>query len=148
MGEAAYAAQYLQAPIYEENNPIEFDKLAFVKREDIAVELEHALIVQSWDTALTANTNSDYSAVTTWARISDSNFVLLHAKQMKVPSDRLVDAMRTHAQAWRAKFVLIEEANHARDLTRDLKANVQGPTIVRSVPHGNKSKEDRLLHVL
>lgn len=148
MGEAAYAAQYLQAPIYEENNPIEFDKLGFIKREDIADELEHALIVQSWDTALTANANSDYSAVTTWARVSDSNFVLLHAKQMKVPSDRLVDAMRTHAQAWRTKFVLVEEANHARDLIRDLKANVQGPTIVRSVPHGNQSKEDRLLQVL
>ena len=83
MGEAAYAAQYLQAPIYEENNPIEFDKLTFVKREDIADELEHPLIMQSWDTALTANTNSDYSAVTTWARVSDSNFILLNAKQMK-----------------------------------------------------------------
>ena len=148
MGEPAYAAQYLQAPLYEENNPIEFDKLGFVKREDIADELEHALIVQSWDTALTANTNSDYSAVTTWARVSDSNFILLNAKQMKVPSDRLVGVMRTHAQAWRAKFVLVEEANHARDLTLDLKAHVQGPTIVRSVPHGNKSKEDRLLQVL
>jgi predicted phage terminase large subunit-like protein len=148
MGEAAYAAQYLQAPIYEENNPIEFDKLACVNREDIADELEHALIVQSWDTALTANANSDYSAVTTWARVSDSNFILLNAKQMKVPSDRLVEAMRTHAQAWRTKFVLVEEANHARDLIRDLKANVQGPTIVRSVPHGNKSKVDRLLQVL
>ena len=145
MGEAAYAAQYLQDPIYEENNPIEFDKFAFVKREDIADELEHALIVQSWDTALTANPNSDYSAVTTWARVSDSNFVLLHAKHMKVPSERLVDIMRTHAQAWRAKFVLVEEANHARDLIRDLKANVQGPTIVRGVPYGNKTKEDRLL---
>ena len=148
LGEAAYAAQYLQAPIYEENNPIEFDKLAFVKREDIADDLEHALIVQSWDTALTANTNSDYSAVTTWARVSDSNFILLHAKQMRVPSERLVDGMRTHAQAWRAKFVLVEEANHARDLTRDLKANVPGPTLVRGVPHGNKSKEDRLFQVL
>ena len=148
MGEAAYAAQYLQAPIYEETNPIEFDKLAFVKREDIVDELEHALIVQSWDTALTANANSDYSAVTTWASVYDSNFVLLHAKQMKVPSDRLVDAMRSHAKAWRAKYVLVEETNHARDLTRNLKANVQGPTIVRGVPHGNKSKEDRLLQVL
>ena len=148
MGEPAYAAQYLQAPIYEENNPIEFDKLGFVKREDIADELKHALVVQSWDTALTANANSDYSAVTTWARVSDNNFILLHAKQMKVPSDRLVGVMRTHAQAWRAKFVLVEEANHARDLTRDLKAHVQGPTIVRGVPHGNQSKEERLLRVL
>ena len=56
--------------------------------------------------------------------------------------------MRIHAQAWRAKFVLIEEANHARDLIRDLKANVQGPTIVRGVLHGNQSKENRLLQVL
>ena len=148
MGEAAYAAQYLQAPIYEENNPIEFDKLAFIRREDIAVELEHALIVQSWDTALTANANSDYSAVTTWARLPSQKFVMLHAKQIKLSSDKLVDAMRTHAQAWRTQFVLVEEANHARDLIRDLKANVKGPTIVRSVPHGNKSKEDRLLQVL
>ena len=99
MGEAAYAAQYLQAPIYEENNPIEFDKLAFVKREDIADELEHALIVQSWDTALTAIANSDYSAVTTWARLPSQKFVLLHAKQIKLSSDKLVDAMIQQAQA-------------------------------------------------
>lgn len=99
MGEAAYAAQYLQAPIYEENNPIEFDKLAFVKREDLAGELENALIVQSWDTALTANANSDYSAVTTWARLPSQKFVLLHAKQIKLSSDKLVDAMIQQAQA-------------------------------------------------
>lgn len=99
MGEAPYAEQYLQAPIYEENNHIEFDKLGFMKREDIAVELEHALIVQSWDTALTANTNSDYSAVTKWARLPSQKFVLLHAKQIKLSSDKLVDAIIQQAQA-------------------------------------------------
>ena len=67
---------------------------------------------------------------------------------MKVPSERLVDVMRTHAKAWREKFVLVEEANHARDLILVLKTNVQGPKIVRGVPYGNKSKEDRLLQVL
>jgi predicted phage terminase large subunit-like protein len=148
MGEAAYAAQYLQAPIHEEHNPIEFDKLKYVEHEDIDDQLEHAVIVQSWDTALTANANSDYSAVTTWARISENTFILLNAKQMKIPSDKLVEAMCVHAQAWRAKFALVEEANHARDLIRDLKVKAQGHTIVKGVPHRNHSKEDRLLQVL
>ena len=148
MGEAAYAAQYLQAPIYEENNPIEFDKLAFVKREDIADELEHALIVQSWDTALTANTNSDYSAVTTWARLPSQKFVLLHAKQIKLSSDKLVDAIIQHAQAWSAKHVLVEHANHARDLIRDLQKRANGRVHIKGVPHQNLSKEARLDLVL
>ena len=148
MGEAAYAAQYLQAPIYEENNPIEFDKLAFLKGEDIADELEHALIVQSWDTALTANANSDYSAVTTWARLPSQKFVLLHAKQIKLSSDRLVDAMIQHAQAWSAKHVLVEDANHARDLIRDLQKRANGQLHIKGVPHQNLSKEARLDLVL
>ena len=135
MGEAAYAAQYLQAPIYEENNPIEFDKLAFVKREDIAVELEHALIVQSWDTALTANANSDYSAVTTWVRLPSRKFVLLHAKQIKLSSDKLVDAIIKHAKAWSAKHVLVEHANHARDLIQDLQKRANGRVHIKGVPH-------------
>jgi len=148
MGEAAYAAQYLQAPIYEENNPIEFNKLAFLKREDIADELEHALIVQSWDTALTANTSSDYSAVTTWARLPSQKFVLLHAKQIKLSSDKLVDAMIQHAQAWCAKHVLVEEANHARDLIRDLQKQANGRVHIKGVPHQNLPKEARLDLVL
>ena len=148
MGEAAYAAQYLQAPIYEENNPIEFDKLGFVKREDIADELEHALIVQSWDTALTANANSDYSAVTTWARLPSQKFVLIHAKQIKLSSDRLVVAMIQHAQAWSAKHVLVEDANHARDLIRDLQKRSNGQLHIKGVPHQNLSKEARLDLVL
>jgi predicted phage terminase large subunit-like protein len=83
-----------------------------------------------------------------WARISENTFILLDAKQMKIPSDKLVEAMCVHAQAWRAKFALVEEANHARDLIRDLKVKAQGHTIVKGVPHRNHSKEDRLLQVL
>ena len=98
-----------------------------MKREDIAVELEHALIVQSWDTALTANANSDYSAVTHGRVSHDSNF-LLNAKQMKVPSDRLVEAMRTHAQAWRTKFVLVRKPTH-RDLIRTSRRMFKAPQL-------------------
>ena len=61
-------------------------------------------------------------------------FILIDAKQMKIPSDKLVEAMCAHAQAWRAKFALVEEANHARDLIRDLKVKAQGHTIVKGVP--------------
>ena len=143
-----YSDSALQAPIYEENNPIEFDKLTCVKRVDIADDLEHALIVQSWDTALTANTNSDYSAVTTWARLPSQKFVLLHAKQIKLSSDRLVDAMIQHAQAWSAKHVLVEDANHARDLIRDLQKRSNGQLHIKGVPHQNLSKEARLDLVL
>jgi phage terminase large subunit-like protein len=66
---------------------------------DHIIACGNALIVQSWDTALTANANSDYSAVTTWARLPSQKFVLLHAKQIKLSSDKLVDAMIQQAQA-------------------------------------------------
>jgi len=148
MGDAAYTAQYLQDPISEEHNPIDFEKFNFVERDNLNSVLEKALIVQSWDTALTANINSDYSALTTWARVSASNFILLHAKQIKVTSDKLVEVMHSHAEAWRAKYLLVEEANHARDLIRDLKAKAPRGTLIRGAPHKNLSKEDRLLQVL
>ena len=56
--------------------------------------------------------------------------------------------MHSHAEAWRAKYLLVEEANHARDLIRDLKSKAPRGTLIRGAPHKNLSKEDRLLQVL
>ena len=148
MGEAAYVAQYLQAPINEANNPIEFEQFKHINSDEFERVRDEAVIIQSWDTALTAHANSDYSAVTTWARLPSKKIVLLQAKQIKLPSDKLVDAIVRHAMAWSTKHVLIEDANHARDLIRDIKQHANGRMHIKGVPHKNLSKEDRLDQVL
>jgi predicted phage terminase large subunit-like protein len=105
-------------------------------------------IFQSWDTALTAHENSDYSAVTTWARVSKEQYILLNICQFKVSSDQLVEKIASHTRAWQAKKVYIEEANHAVDLIRLVQSKLAGHAQVYSERHNNQSKMDRLEAVL
>ena len=148
MGEAAYQAQYLQHPIFEQDNPVDFTKIKTIKQHDYAALGADLIIVQSWDTALTAHESSDYSAVTTWARVSKEQYILLNVTQFKVPSDQLVDKIASHAQAWRSNKVYIEEANHAVDLIRLVQAKLTGQAQVYGERHNNQSKMDRLEAVL
>ena len=59
MGEPAYAAQYLQAPINEANNPIEFEQFKHITSDEFERVRDEAVIIQSWDTVFTAHANSD-----------------------------------------------------------------------------------------
>ena len=67
LGEAAFAAQYMQDPIYPENDLVDLDKFNWFDPKDLHVNLKEAVYVHSWDTAFSTSENADYTAVTKWA---------------------------------------------------------------------------------
>jgi hypothetical protein len=51
LGEAAFAAQYMQEPIYPQNDLIDLDKFNWFDPEDLRANLQDMIYVHSWDTA-------------------------------------------------------------------------------------------------
>ncbi len=110
---AKWNAQYQQNPTSEEG--------ALVKREwwkiwdkDDPPKCEY--IIQSWDTALTKGTRSDYSACTTWGvfydRDSDgkqrANIILLNAYQDKLEFPELKQKALEEYKYWKPDACIIE----------------------------------------
>ena len=72
LGSYGYAGQYQQRPAPEEGGIIQKSWFKWWKEEHPP---EIQFIVQSWDTALTANEMSAYSACTTWGVFYDHNYI-------------------------------------------------------------------------
>lgn len=72
LGTYGYAGQYQQRPSPEEGGIIKKSWFQWWKEEHPP---EIKFLVQSWDTALTANEMSAYSACTTWGVFLDHNYI-------------------------------------------------------------------------
>ena len=72
MGSYLYAGQFQQRPAPEEGGIIQKSWFSWWKHDEPP---EIQFIVQSWDTALTANEMSAYSACTTWGVFLDHNYI-------------------------------------------------------------------------
>lgn len=72
LGSYGYAGQYQQRPAPEEGGIIQKSWFKWWKHNEPP---EIQFIVQSWDTALTANEMSAYSACTTWGVFLDHNYI-------------------------------------------------------------------------
>jgi predicted phage terminase large subunit-like protein len=118
-------AQYQQAPTGEEG--------ALVKREwwkkwdrDDPPRCEY--IIQSWDTAFTKNTRSDYSACTTWGVFhlnenpEDINIILLDAFQKRMEFPELKEKALSHYREWEPDTCIIEAKAAGAPLIFELRA--------------------------
>lgn len=72
LGSYGYAGQYQQRPAPEEGGIIQKSWFKWWKEQSPP---EIQFILQSWDTALTANEMSAYSACTTWGVFLDHNYI-------------------------------------------------------------------------
>ena len=72
LGSYGYGGQYQQRPSPEEGGIIQKSWFKWWKQNEPP---EIQFIVQSWDTALTANEMSAYSACTTWGVFLDHNYI-------------------------------------------------------------------------
>ena len=118
-------AQYQQAPTGEEG--------ALVKREwwkiwdrDDPPRCEY--IIQSWDTAFTKNTRSDYSACTTWGVFhlnenpEDVNIIMLDAFQKRMEFPELKEKALSHYKEWQPDTCIIEAKAAGAPLIFELRA--------------------------
>jgi len=108
-----WSAQYQQNPTSEEGALIKRDWWKIWDREDPPA---CDYIIQSWDTALTKGTRSDYSACTTWGVFYDSdadgkkrtNIILLNAFQDKLEFPELKQKALEEYKYWKPDSCIIE----------------------------------------
>lgn len=116
-------AQYQQNPTAEEG--------ALIKREywmkwDEVKPPKCQFVIQSWDTAFTAGTRSDYSACTTWGifvneETEKNNIILLDAERGKWEFPQLKDKALRLYQQHEPDIVLIEGRAAGQPLVQELR---------------------------
>ena len=146
LGEAAFAAQYMQEPIYPANDLVDLDKFNWVDPEDLRVNLQDMIYVHSWDTAFSTSDAADYSAVTKWA-YNSTGYYLLDAKRFKATSEEVEKRILRAAIADQPHRVIIERANHSIDLINRVRSASNGRFHVIEGQHGGLSKEQRFENV-
>ena len=117
MGEANFAAQFLQMPAPPGGSII---KVGGFGQYDQTHLPAFDSIVQSWDTANKKTELSDYSVCTTWGHLGN-RFFLLHVWRGKAEFMELMQAVRDQARLWDARHVLIEDAGSGIHLLQCLK---------------------------
>jgi predicted phage terminase large subunit-like protein len=139
LGPRVFAPQYLQDPTPAEGNTVRLD---WFPRFDVAPERhEFKKVVQSWDTAWSAEPGSAYSVCTTLGYF-DSLWYLLDVVRVRL---EYYDLKRLVIQMWRRWHpdkVLIENASSGPALWADLRAEGPFRPLMWDVA---KSKEERLI---
>ncbi|GJD63987.1 phage terminase large subunit [Methylobacterium frigidaeris] len=136
MGAYAFSAQYQQDPVPPGGNRVRWEWLgsyaAVLGRE------AYQGVVQSWDTALTAEPTSDYSVGQTWG-FREDHWHLLDVVRERLDFPELKQRVRGQAGRWNADLVLIEHAGSGIPLLQQLRAEEGG----RRVYQGVKVKLDK-----
>lgn len=160
MGSAGYAAQYQQRPAPLEGGMIKKQWFKLYQYPELP-QLEYVL--QSWDTALTANDDSAYSACTTWGvfldRYDNENVILLSCWRDKLEYPELRDRVKRLSKDYRdvgvnalpfnMKYtpdqIVIEAKASGDPLIQDLRrAGVYAQPFVPN-KHGDKIQRVRLV---
>lgn len=117
MGSQGFSAQYQQAPVIPGGALIKRD---WFRRFPRPLDRQSGdRIVQSWDTASKASKTNDFSACTTWL-IRGSDYYLLDVFRKRLEFPDLRRKIVDHAQAFKTKTVLIEDASSGAPLIQDL----------------------------
>ena len=118
-------AQYQQSPTGEEGALVKRDWWKIWEKDD-PPRCEY--IIQSWDTAFTKNTRSDYSACTTWGVFhmnenpEDVHIILLDAFQKRMEFPELKEKALSHYREWEPDTCIIEAKAAGAPLIFELRA--------------------------
>jgi predicted phage terminase large subunit-like protein len=102
IGSYGYAAQYQQRPAPLEGGMIKKNWFKLYQFDQLP---EFVYIIQSWDTALTAHDDSNYSACTTWGvfldRYDNENVILLSTWRDRIEYPELRDRVKRLSRDYR-----------------------------------------------
>jgi predicted phage terminase large subunit-like protein len=118
MGSQAFSAQYQQRPIPEGGALVRGHWFRTYARAPERAREER--VVQSWDTATKAGTTNDYSVCTTWL-MRGKDYYLLDVLRRRLEYPDLRRMILSHAAAYGATAVLIEDAGTGAPLIQDLR---------------------------
>jgi predicted phage terminase large subunit-like protein len=134
VGAMRFSAQYQQEPVPLEGNLIKWD---WFQIDECEPDRSKGQIVQSWDTAGNAGAANAFSVCLTFLRIGNHHH-LLNVRRQKLNYPSLKRAAISHAQAWNAKTILIENAALGAALIQDLKNDPKAPQPISIRPVGDK----------
>ncbi|MEZ5938627.1 MAG: hypothetical protein R3C52_10465 [Hyphomonadaceae bacterium] len=113
-----FNAQYLLDPQISGGQMADWSRLRIVDK--VLAQEDTVFVAQSIDTAVSASTTSDYSAVTTWA-YNGTNWRLAHVLRLRCEYPDLKSTLIAHARQQRAELLVIEYANVGPALGFDLR---------------------------
>ena len=116
MGEYNFAAQYQQQPISSNGTMIKKQWFRYFSE----LELEkYSQIIQSWDTAIKAKDEHDFTVGITIGVIGDKYYILdIMRKKLEFPD--LVKAVKEFAFKWKPKIILVEDKASGQSLLQSL----------------------------
>lgn len=117
LGEYAFSAQYLQAPVPLGGGIVKAEWLRYYAQGDLPETFD--TIVQSWDTANKESELSDYSVCTTWGVKAKHNY-LLHVLCKRLNYPDLKRSVHEQARIWSPNVILIEDKASGTQLIQEL----------------------------
>lgn len=140
MGTDNFNAQFLQAPIPDTGNFLKRDWIKFYDIPPVAQSGDQ--VVQSWDTAMKAGVNNDYSVCLTFRIRNRNEYYLTDVLRKRLEFPDLLKVVLPHSQKFRADVVLIEEQASGISFVQMAKqAGVQG--VLGLKPRGDKETRMR-----
>jgi predicted phage terminase large subunit-like protein len=84
------------------------------------------VVIQSWDTALTASTTSDYVVGQVWGR-SGADYYLLGQMRLKMDFDQTVEAIKRKSELWpQSTPILVESQTLGAAIASHLQDEIEG----------------------
>ncbi len=117
MGEYAFAAQYQQRPSPLGGGLVKWSWFKTWHTLKHRMHAEH--VVQSWDTATTANEHSDWTVCTTWY-VMDGNLYLVDLHRAKYEFPQLKSKVFEMARKFQATDVVIEAVSAGQALLQQI----------------------------
>jgi predicted phage terminase large subunit-like protein len=139
LGQIVFSAQYQQNPTPPGGNRMNWN---WFKHYGVAPQRsELVMVVQSWDTGMTALPTADCSVCTTWGAVSKDEWYLLDVFRQRLDYHDLKKRVIEMKHRWRADKVVIEYANAGIFLIRELSRE----SGFAGVPVSYQPKHDKVL---
>ncbi len=120
LGEYIFSAQYQQEPIPNKGSMIEKSWLQYFSTHE---KIEYFQIIQSWDTAIKAKDENDYSVGMTIG-INEGKFYILDICRKKLEFPELLTLVQNYAKKWKPSVILVEDKASGQSLIQSLKTNI------------------------
>lgn len=124
IGALAFAAQYQQQPVLADGMLV---RPAWIKRYETPPDTE-VQVVLSWDTAIQAGENRDYSVCSVWYYNGRAHF-LIDVLRQRLEYPELKHTVISLADKWRPHAVLIENKASGQSLIQDIRRETSLPVI-------------------
>jgi predicted phage terminase large subunit-like protein len=116
LGDYNFSAQYLQNPVPNKGSMI---NKSWLKYHSISNKLEFSQIIQSWDTAIKAKDEHDYSVGITIG-VNGDGYYILDVLRAKSEFPELINLVRNFANKWMPKAILVEDKASGQSLIQSL----------------------------